>query len=93
MSGPLRRGVDSLDLAVRNIHVLARDTVGLVRRGEPAPALLGEAVLDLVRAVADLDGYLDVPGRVPEALESRGIASPSRQPKRRPPPSTSAMIC
>jgi hypothetical protein len=43
--------------------------VGLVRRGEPAPGLLSEAVLDLARAVEDLAGYLDQPGREPETPE------------------------
>src|SRR3712207_8418013 len=57
-------------LAVRNTRVLARATVGLVRRGEPAPGLLSEAVLDLARAVEDLAGYLEEPGREQEeALE------------------------
>lgn len=69
---PYAEATDSLDLAVRNTRVLARDTVGLVHRGEPAPALLGEAVLDLARAVGDLAGYLDEPGRVPEAIERPG---------------------
>lgn len=69
---PYAEAADSLDLAVRNTRVLARDAVGLVRRREPAPALLGEAVLDLARAVGDLAGYLDEPGRVPEALERPG---------------------
>lgn len=60
---------DSLDLAVRNTRVLARAAVGLVRRGEPAPGLLSEAVLDLARAVEDLAGYLDQPGGKSEASE------------------------
>jgi hypothetical protein len=34
-----------------------------VRRGEPAPGLLGEGVLDLGRAVEHLAGNLDQPGR------------------------------
>jgi hypothetical protein len=69
---PYAEAADSLDLAVRNTRVLARDTVGFVRRGEPAPALLGEAVLDLARAVGDLAGYLDEPGRTPEAIQRPG---------------------
>lgn len=69
---PYAKAADSLDLAVRNTRVLARDAVGLVRRGQPAPALLSEAVFDLARAVEDLAGYLDEPGRVPEALERPG---------------------
>ena len=66
---PYAGAVDSLDLAVRNARVLARAAVGLVRRGEPAPGLLIEAVLDLARAVEDLAGYLEEPGREPEATE------------------------
>jgi uncharacterized membrane protein YgaE (UPF0421/DUF939 family) len=60
---PYAEAAESLDLAVRNTRVLARATVGLVRRGEPAPGLLSEAVLDLARAVEDLAGYLEEPGR------------------------------
>jgi uncharacterized membrane protein YgaE (UPF0421/DUF939 family) len=64
---------DSLDLAVRNTRVLVRAAVGLLRRGEPAPGLLSEAVLDLARAVEGLAGYLEEPGRGSEAPEgSRG---------------------
>ncbi|MDX6380308.1 MAG: hypothetical protein QOI57_1332 [Rubrobacteraceae bacterium] len=66
---PYAEAADSLDLAVRNTRVLTRATVGLVRRGEPAPGLLSEAVLDLARAVEDLAGYLDQPGREPETPE------------------------
>ena len=63
---PYAEAADSLDLAVRNTRVLARATVGLVRHGEPAPGLLSEAVLDLSRAVEDLAGYLEEPGREQE---------------------------
>ncbi len=68
---PYAEAADSLDLAVRNTRVLARATVGLVRHGEPAPGLLSEAALDLARAVEDLAGYLEQPGREQEeaALE------------------------
>lgn len=66
---PYAEAADSLDLAVRNTRVLARATVGLVRRGEPAPGLLSEAVLDLARAVEDLAGYLEEPGREQKAPE------------------------
>ena len=72
---PYAEAADSLDLAVRNTRVLARAAVGLVRHGEPAPGLLSEAVLDLARAVEDLAGYLEQPGRVagvpPEGVASR----------------------
>ena len=63
---PYAEAADSLDLAVRNTRVLARAPVGLVRHGEPAPGLLSEAVLDLARAVGDLAGYLEEPGREQE---------------------------
>ena len=66
---PYAEAADSLDLAVRNTRVLARATVGLVRHGEPAPGLLSEAVLDLARAVEDLAGYLEQPGREQEEEE------------------------
>jgi uncharacterized membrane protein YgaE (UPF0421/DUF939 family) len=66
---PYAEAADSLDLAVRNTRVLARATVGLVRHGEPAPGLLSEAVLDLARAVEDLAGYLEEPGREQQASE------------------------
>jgi uncharacterized membrane protein YgaE (UPF0421/DUF939 family) len=66
---PYAEAADSLDLAVRNTRVLARATVGIVRHGDPAPGLLSEAVHDLARAVEDLAGYLEEPGREPGALE------------------------
>ena len=69
---PYAEAAHSLDLAVRNTRVLARATVGMVRHGEPAPGLLSEAVLDLARAVEDLAGYLEEPGREPDAREEVG---------------------
>ena len=66
---PYAEAADSLDLAVRNTRVLVRAAVGLLRRGEPAPSLLSEAVLDLARAVEGLAGYLEEPGRGLEAPE------------------------
>lgn len=39
---PYAEAAHSLDLAVRNTRVLARATVGMVRKGEPAPGLLSE---------------------------------------------------
>jgi hypothetical protein len=63
---PYAEAAHSVDLAVRNTRVLARAAVGLVRHGEPAPGLLSEAVLDLARAVEDLAGYLEQPGRAAE---------------------------
>ena len=69
---PYAEAAHSLDLAVRNTRVLARATVGMVRHGEPAPGLLSEAVLDLSRAVEDLAGYLEQPGREPDVREEVG---------------------
>ena len=66
---PYAEAAHSLDLAVRNTRVLARATVGMVRKGEPAPGLLSDAVLDLARAVEDLAGYLEEPGQKLEASE------------------------
>lgn len=71
---PYSEAADSLDLAVRNTRLLARSVVRWMRHGEPAPGLLSEAVLDLARAVEDLAGYLEEPGREPEATE--GVKSP-----------------
>ena len=48
-----------IDLAVINTRVLARGAANLLRRGEPAPALLPEAVLDLTRAVKAQATYLE----------------------------------
>jgi uncharacterized membrane protein YgaE (UPF0421/DUF939 family) len=48
-----------IDLAVINTRVLARGAANLLRRGEPAPALLPEAVLDLSLAVKALATYLE----------------------------------
>ncbi len=48
-----------IDLAVINTRVLARGSANLLRRGEPAPALLPEAVLDLSLAVKSLATYLE----------------------------------
>jgi uncharacterized membrane protein YgaE (UPF0421/DUF939 family) len=48
-----------IDLAVINTRVLARGAANLLRRGEPAPALLPEAVLDLSRAAKALATFLE----------------------------------
>jgi uncharacterized membrane protein YgaE (UPF0421/DUF939 family) len=48
-----------IDLAVINTRVLARGAANLLRRGEPAPALLPDAVLDLSLAVKALATYLE----------------------------------
>lgn len=52
---------DQLDLAIRNVRVLARAGVGLVRGGEPAPETLSDTVLDLSRAVEELAVYIEKP--------------------------------
>lgn len=52
---------DQLDLAVRNVRVLARAAVAMVREGEPAPEMLCETVLDLSRAVEELAVYIETP--------------------------------
>jgi uncharacterized membrane protein YccC len=56
-----------IDLAVINTRVLARGAANLLRRGEPAPPLLPEAVLDLARAVKALAAYLEEPREPEEA--------------------------
>lgn len=48
-----------IDLAVINTRVLARGAANMLRRGEPAPALLPEAILDLARAAEALAAYLE----------------------------------
>jgi uncharacterized membrane protein YccC len=48
-----------IDLAVINTRVLARGAVNMLRRGEPPPPLLPEAVLDLSLAVRALATYLE----------------------------------
>jgi uncharacterized membrane protein YccC len=56
-----------IDLAVINTRVLARGAANAVRRGDPAPPQLPEAVLDLSRAVKALATYLEEPGGPDEA--------------------------
>ncbi len=48
-----------IDLAVINTRVLARGAVNALRRGDPIPPPLPEAVLDLSRAVRSLATYLE----------------------------------
>jgi uncharacterized membrane protein YccC len=50
---------DQLDLAVRNVRVLARAAAAAVREGEPAPEALSEAIRDLARAVEALSAYIE----------------------------------
>ncbi|MDF2704321.1 MAG: rane protein-like protein, partial [Rubrobacteraceae bacterium] len=55
------------DLAVINTRVLARGAVNALRRGDPVPPLLPEAVVDLARAVRALATYLEEAGGPEEA--------------------------
>src|SRR5215203_5140759 len=52
---------DQLDLAVRNVRVLARAAAATVREGEPAPQALSETVRNLARAVETLSAYIEEP--------------------------------
>jgi uncharacterized membrane protein YgaE (UPF0421/DUF939 family) len=52
---------DQLDLAVRNVRVLARAAAAAVREGEPAPEALSETVRNLARAVEALSAYIEEP--------------------------------
>jgi uncharacterized membrane protein YccC len=56
-----------IDLAVINTRVLARGAANALRRGDPIPPPLPEAVLDLSRAVRALATYLEEPGGPEEA--------------------------
>jgi len=74
-----------IELAVINTRVLARGAANAIRRGDPAPAKLPEAVLDLSRSVGALGTFLEESGgahdarrhaldaarRATEALEER----------------------
>jgi uncharacterized membrane protein YgaE (UPF0421/DUF939 family) len=50
---------DQLDLAVRNMRVLARSAVNMLQEDKHAPEQLPEALLDLARAVETLGVYLE----------------------------------
>lgn len=52
---------DQLDLAVRNVRVLARAAVTMVREGMEAPEELSDTILDLARAVEALATYIEEP--------------------------------
>ncbi len=52
---------DQLDLAVRNVRVLARAAASMVREEKAAPEKLNETILDLARAVEALAAYLESP--------------------------------
>ena len=71
LSPPRRRGLgqlapyataaDQLDLAVRNIRVLARAAATTVREGGTVPEALSETLLDLAYAVETLAAYIEEP--------------------------------
>ena len=89
LSPPRRRGLgqlalyataaDQLDLAVRNIRVLARAAVTTVREGGAVPETLSENILDLAYAVETLAAYIEEPEHPVEtrrfALEAAGGAT------------------
>jgi hypothetical protein len=62
---------DQLDLAVRNVRVLARAAATAVREGEAVPEALTETILDLARAVETLSSYIEEPEH---PVETRGFA-------------------
>jgi uncharacterized membrane protein YgaE (UPF0421/DUF939 family) len=70
---------DQLDLAVRNIRVLARATAATIREGGAVPESLSETILDLAYAVETLAAYIDEPEHPVEtrryALEAAGEAT------------------
>jgi hypothetical protein len=70
---------DQLDLAVRNVRVLARAAATTVREGDAVPEDLSETILDLARAVETLSAYIEEPGHPVEtrgfALEAAGAAT------------------
>jgi len=89
LSPPRRRGLgqlgfyataaDQLDLAVRNVRVLARAAAATVREGESAPEALSETILALARAVEALSTYVEEPDHPVQtrrfALEAAGGAT------------------
>ena len=70
---------DQLDLAVRNIRVLARAAATMVREGDTAHEALSETILDLARAVETLSAYIEEPEHPVDtrrfALEAAGGAT------------------
>ena len=70
---------DQLDLAVRNIRVLARAAATTIREGEGVPETLSETILDLAYAVETLAAYIEEPEHPMEtrrfALEAAGGAT------------------
>jgi hypothetical protein len=60
-----------LDLAVRNVRVLARGVVRAIEVGDHVPPEVGEAVRELAEAVRSLEPWLDDPKR------SDGVVDPA----------------
>ncbi len=58
---------DQIDLTVRHVRILARDALGVVRTGRPAPEPLAVALRDLARATEALAAYLETPDSPEEA--------------------------
>ena len=77
--GMYATAADQLDLAVRNVRVLARAAAAMVREGESAPEALSETILDLARAVETLSAYIEEPEHPVDtrrfALEAAGGAT------------------
>ena len=73
------RAADQLDLAVRNVRVLARAAATTVREGGTVPETLSETILDLAYAVESLAAYVEEPEHPVEtrrfALEAAGEAT------------------
>jgi uncharacterized membrane protein YgaE (UPF0421/DUF939 family) len=73
------RAADQLDLAVRNVRVLARAAVTVVREGGTVPEALSETILDLAYAVESLSAYVEEHEHPVEtrrfALEAAGEAT------------------
>ena len=77
--GMYATAADQLDLAVRNVRVLARAAAAMVREGESAPEALSGTILDLARAVETLSAYIEEPEHPVDtrrfALEAAGGAT------------------
>jgi len=73
------RAADQLDLAIRNVRVLARAAATTVREGGTVPETLSETILDLAYAVESLAAYVEEPEHPVEtrrfALEAAGEAT------------------
>jgi hypothetical protein len=70
---------DQIDLTVRHVRILARDVLGVVHAGRPAPEPLAVALRDLARATEALAAYLETPDSPEEtrrlALQAAGDAA------------------